>query len=71
MPDERRGGRGGTASCATPHEPAQGGILLAIAAIVFVLWILGLIFFKAAKGFIHILLLIGIVLLLFHFFGKA
>lgn len=43
--------------------------MLTIAAILFVLWLLGFIFFKAAKGLIHILLLIAIVVLLFHFFG--
>ena len=43
--------------------------MLAIAAILFVLWILGFIFFKAAKGLIHILLLIAIVVLLFYSFG--
>lgn len=45
--------------------------MLTIAAILFVLWILGFIFFKAAKGLIHILLLIAVVVLLFHFFGGA
>ena len=43
--------------------------MLTIAIIVFVLWLLGAIFFKAAKGFIHLLLLIAVVIALFHFFG--
>ena len=43
--------------------------MLTIAIIVFVLWLLGAIFFKAAKGLIHLLLLVAIVIALFHFFG--
>ena len=45
--------------------------MLIIAAVLFVLWIFGFIFFKAAKGLIHILLLIAIVVVLLHFFGVA
>jgi hypothetical protein len=43
--------------------------MLTIAIIVFVLWLLGLFFFKAAKGLIHLLLLAAVVIVLFHFFG--
>lgn len=43
--------------------------MLTIAIIVFVLWLLGVIFFKAAKGLIHLLLLVAIVMALLHFFG--
>jgi hypothetical protein len=43
--------------------------MIAIAVIVFVLWLLGVFFFKAAKGFIHLLLLIAVIVLLVHFFG--
>lgn len=43
--------------------------MLTIAIVVFVLWLIGLFFFKAAKGFIHLLLLIAIIILLIHFFG--
>lgn len=43
--------------------------MLIIAAIVFVIWLLGVMFFKAAKGFIHLLLLIAVAVVLFHFFG--
>lgn len=43
--------------------------MLTIGIIVLVLWLLGFLFFKAAKGFIHLLLLVAIVILLFHFFG--
>lgn len=43
--------------------------MLTIAIIVFVLWLIGLFFFKAAKGLIHLLLLAAIILLLVHFFG--
>lgn len=45
--------------------------MLTIAVIVFVLWLLGVIFFKAAKGFIHLLLLIVVIVVLVHFFGGA
>ena len=45
--------------------------MLIVAAVVFVLWLFGVIFFKAAKGFIHILLIIGVIVLLVHFFGGA
>jgi len=45
--------------------------MLTIAIIVFVLWILGFLFFKAAKGLIHLLLLVAIIILLFHFFGRG
>ena len=41
--------------------------MLIIAAIVFVLWLLGVIFFKAAKGFIHLLLLIAVIIVIVHF----
>jgi len=43
--------------------------MLTIAIIVFILWLLGVIFFKAAKGVIHLLLLIAVVIALLHFFG--
>lgn len=45
--------------------------VLTIAIIVFVLWVFGLIFFKAAKGFIHLLLLLAVIAVLVHFFGGA
>ena len=41
--------------------------MLIIAAIVFVLWLFGVIFFKAAKGFIHLLLLIAVIVVIVHF----
>jgi hypothetical protein len=41
--------------------------MLIIAGIVFVLWLLGVIFFKAAKGFIHLLLLIAVIVVIVHF----
>jgi hypothetical protein len=41
--------------------------MLVIAAIVFILWLLGVIFFKAAKGFIHILLIIAVIAVIVHF----
>ncbi len=43
-----------------------------IAAVLIVLWLLGFLAFHVSSGFIHVLLIIGIVMLLMHFFrGKA
>lgn len=39
-----------------------------IAAVLIVLWLLGLLAFHVSSGLIHILLVIGIVMLLLHFF---
>ena len=38
-----------------------------IAAVLIVLWLLGFFAFHVTSGFIHIALVVGIVLLLFHF----
>jgi uncharacterized membrane protein len=38
-----------------------------IAAILIILWLLGFFAFHVTSGFIHIVLVVGIVLLLFHF----
>jgi hypothetical protein len=43
-----------------------------IAAVLIVLWLLGFLAFHVSTGFIHVLLIIGIVMLLLHFFrGRA
>ena len=43
-----------------------------IAAALIVLWLLGFLAFHVSGGLIHILLVIGIVMLLLHFFrGRA
>jgi hypothetical protein len=39
-----------------------------IAAVLIVLWLLGFLAFHVSSGIIHVLLVIGIVLLLTHFF---
>jgi Family of unknown function (DUF5670) len=39
-----------------------------IAAVLIVLWLLGFLAFHVSSGLIHILLVIGIVMLLLHFF---
>lgn len=44
-------------------------MLLVIAAVLFVLWILGVTAFKLTKGAIHIVLLIAIIALVVHFLG--
>jgi len=61
----------GPASCTQRFRLNPGKLVLTIAVIVFVLWLLGVIFFKAAKGFIHLLLIIAVIVALVHFFGGA
>jgi len=39
-----------------------------IAAVLIILWLLGLFAFHVSSGFIHVVLVIGIVMLLLHFF---
>jgi hypothetical protein len=39
-----------------------------IAAVLIVLWLLGFLAFHVSTGLIHVLLVIGIVMLLLHFF---
>jgi hypothetical protein len=47
---------------------AKDGIMLAmLAAVLIVLWLLGLFAFHVTTGFIHIVLVVGIVLLVLHF----
>jgi uncharacterized membrane protein len=38
-----------------------------IAAVLIVLWLLGFFPFHVATGFVHIVLVVGLVLLIFHF----
>jgi hypothetical protein len=38
-----------------------------IAAVLIILWLLGFLAFHVSAGFIHILLVVGIVLLILHF----
>ena len=40
-----------------------------IAAILIILWLLGFFAFHVTTGLLHIVLVVGIVLLLLHFFG--
>ena len=43
-----------------------------IAAVLIVLWLLGFLAFHVSSGLVHILLVIGIVMLVLHFFrGRA
>jgi len=43
-----------------------------IAAVLIVLWLLGFFAFHVSTGLIHILLIVGIIMLLLHFFrGRA
>jgi len=43
-------------------------MLGALAAVLIVLWLLGFVAFHVSSGLIHVLLVIGIVMLLLHFF---
>lgn len=45
-------------------------MLLAIAAILIVLWVLGFIAYRVASSFIHLLLVIGLVILAIHFLRR-
>jgi len=49
------------------HE-SEVKMLATIAAILIVGWLLGLFAFHVTTGFLHIVLVIGIVLLVLHFF---
>jgi Family of unknown function (DUF5670) len=43
-----------------------------IAAVLIVLWLLGFLAFHVSTGLIHILLVVGLILLVIHFFsGRA
>jgi undecaprenyl pyrophosphate phosphatase UppP len=47
---------------------SKDGIMLGIiAAVLIVLWLLGFLAFHVASGFIHIVLVVGIILLVLHF----
>jgi hypothetical protein len=45
-------------------------MLLMLAAVFLVLWLLGLVALPAAGTLIHVLLVIAIVVVLLHFFGR-
>lgn len=42
-----------------------------IAAVLIVLWLLGLFAFHVTTGFIHIVLVVGIILLVMHFLRRT
>lgn len=47
-------------------------MLAIIAAVLLVLWLLGFTMFHVTSGFIHILLVLAVISILFHFFrGRA
>jgi uncharacterized membrane protein len=52
---------------------SEGNIMLAIiAGVLLVLWLLGFTAFHVTSGFIHILLVLAVISILFHFFrGRA
>jgi quinol-cytochrome oxidoreductase complex cytochrome b subunit len=51
---------------------AKEGIMLGIlAAVLIVLWLLGFFAFHVTTGFIHIVLVVGIIFLVLHFVGAA
>lgn len=45
-------------------------MLLAIAGILFVLWLVGFIAYRVAGSFIHLLLVIALIVLALHFFRR-
>ena len=45
-------------------------MLAIIAAVLIVLWLLGFFAFHITSGFIHIALVVGIILLIVHFFTR-
>jgi Family of unknown function (DUF5670) len=45
-------------------------MLLAIAAILIVLWVVGFIAYRVASSFIHLLLVIGLIILALHFLRR-
>jgi hypothetical protein len=52
------------------HSEVKGvkDMLGIIAAVLIVLWLLGFLAFHVSSGLIHVLLVIGIIMLLLHFF---
>lgn len=47
-------------------------MLAIVAAVLLVLWLLGFTMFHVTSGFIHILLVLAVIAILFHFFrGRA
>jgi uncharacterized membrane protein len=53
--------------CSRSEKQGDSNMLGIIAAVLIVLWLLGFFAFHVTSGFIHIALVVGIVLLLFHF----
>jgi hypothetical protein len=43
-------------------------MLAVVAAVLIVLWLLGFLAFHVSSGLVHVLLVIGIIMLLLHFF---
>jgi uncharacterized membrane protein len=51
-------------------ETGDSNMLAIIAAVLIVLWLLGFFAFHITSGFIHIALVVGIILLIVHFFTR-
>ena len=54
---------------ARPLERKVLDMLLTIAAVIFVLWLLGLVAIPASGGLIHVLLVIAVIVIIAHFMG--
>src|ERR1700683_3061902 len=52
-------------------ETRRWGMLGIIAAVLIILWLLGFFAFHITAGFIHIVLVIGLILLVLHFVRRA
>lgn len=53
--------------CPSTWQQGDSKMLGTIAAVLIVLWLLGFFAFHVTTGFIHIVLVVGLVLLVFHF----
>jgi uncharacterized membrane protein len=53
-------------ACSRAEKEGDSNMLGIIAAVLIVLWLLGFFAFHVTTGFIHIVLVVGIVLLAFH-----
>jgi hypothetical protein len=52
----------------TPSSRVEGGTMLAaIAAVLFVLWLLGFLAFHVTAGAIHVLLVLAVIFVVVHF----
>jgi hypothetical protein len=56
---------------ARAQQHGGGDVLGIIAAVLIILWLLGFFAFHVTAGFIHIVLVVGLILLVLHFMRRA